>query len=177
MSSPEILEHNAYKRHKYDLEIGVHKKNEDSRDQRILHWWDSFSKGIIGISTIGASICFSVIFSDLPDPVAIRQVHDTAFSKKIHFDRETVRKFLSLSWLMFVLALGFAIIAQLKLRKSTSWGSGLKALEITLNCLVLAAFMFLSLAVAAFVPEVGIAGVAFLSFFAFTVICMWLGAI
>jgi hypothetical protein len=176
MTSPEILEQNAYGHQKYDLEIGAYEKS-DSRDDKVLRWWDSFSKGIIGVSTIGASICFSVIFSELPDPVAIRQIHDTAISKKITFDRETVRKFLSLSWLMFVLALGFAIISQLKLRKSTSWGSGLKALEITLNSLVLTAFIFLSLAVSAFVPEVGLAGVGFLSFFALTVISMWLGAI
>jgi hypothetical protein len=78
---------------------------------------------------------------------------------------------------MFVLALGFAIVSQLKLRKSTSWGPGLKFLEIVLNSLILSAFMFLSLAVAAFVPTVGLAGVGFMAFFAMMVICMWLGAI
>jgi hypothetical protein len=176
MSSPEIQEDGAYKRHKYDIEDGC-SQHEDARDAKILRWWDSFSKGIIGISTIGASICFSVIFSALPDPVEVRAVRNTSLDQKIHFDRETVRKLLSLSWLMFVLALGFAIISQLKLRKSTTWGSMLKFLEITLNSLVLAAFLCLSLAVAAFVPEVGLAGCGFIGFFSLTVICMWLGAV
>jgi hypothetical protein len=34
--------------------------------------------------------------------------------------------------------------------------------------------MFLSLSVAAYVPEVGFAGVGFISFFAMTVLSMWL---
>jgi hypothetical protein len=176
MSSPEIQEDSAYKHHKFDLEYG-NSKNEKTKDAKILRWWDSFSKGIIGISTIGASICFSVIFSALPDPVEVRAVRNSTLDQKIHFDRETVRKLLSLSWLMFVLALGFAIISQLKLRKSTTWGSMLKFLEITLNSLVLAAFLCLSLAVSAFVPEVGLAGCGFLGFFSLIVIFMWCGAV
>jgi hypothetical protein len=181
MTSPEISMSSGFK-HRPDVEVAtnMYEKSFDTAydtDTQVLKWWDSFAKGIIGISTIGASICFSVIFSDLPDPVASRSLRPSKLSSKIHFDKEAVRTLLSASWLLFVLALGFALVSQLKLRKSREWGAGLKGLELLLNGLVLGAFMCLSLAVAAFVPKVGIAGVGFISFFAFMVICMWLGAI
>jgi hypothetical protein len=153
-----------------DLEYG----HSNYTEQKALHWWDSFSKGIIGISTFGASICFSVILTELPDPIAIRNRSPSKLTAKVHFDREAVRKFLALSWLMFVLALGFAIVSQIKLQRSTGRGSGLHWLEITLNGLILSAFMFLSLSVAAYVPDVGFAGVGFISFFALVVVSMWL---
>jgi hypothetical protein len=166
--SPEFLVNN-HKR-PMDLESG----QPNYMEQKALHWWDSFSKGIIGISTFGASITFSVILTELPDPIAIRQLSPSKLTAKVHFDREAVRKFLSLSWLMFVLALGFAIVSQIKLQRSSAYGSGLRWLEITLNGLILSAFMFLSLSVAAYVPEVGFAGVGFISFFALVVVTMWL---
>jgi hypothetical protein len=146
----------------------THTKHSDAKS-----WWDSFSKGIIGISTFGASISFSVIVTDLPDPIAIRESTPTKLGSKIHFDKETVRKFLSLAWLMFLLALGFALISQLKLRRSNGMGGSLQFLGLVLNGLILSAFMFLSLAVAAYVPEVGIAGVSGIAFFALVVLGMW----
>jgi hypothetical protein len=171
--TPEILGHipTPTPFHKsIDLESG----NSSFMNQKALHWWDSFSKGIIGISTFGASICFSVIMTELPDPVPIRQASPSKLTEKVHFGKEAVRKFLSLSWLMFVLALGFAIISQIKLQRSREYGSGLRWLEITLNGLILSAFMFLSLSVSAYVPEVGFVGVGFISFFALVLIIMWL---
>jgi hypothetical protein len=172
MSSPEFQEYGNTGGLKgpMDLEHG----RSDFTERKALHWWDSFSKGIIGISTFGASITFSVILTDLPDPVAIRKLSPSKLSSKVHFDRESVRKFLSFSWLMFVLALGFAIVSQIKLQRSSTYGSGLHWLEITLNGLILSAFMFLSLSVAAYVPDVGFAGVGFVAFFALVVIIMWL---
>ena len=74
---------------------------------------------------------------------------------------------------MFVLALGFAIVSQLLLRKASGYGKGLKLLEVVLNSLILGAFMFLALAIAAYVPEVGWAGVGFISFFAALVTVLW----
>jgi hypothetical protein len=172
MSSPEFQEYGTSGVFKgpVDLERG----RSDYAEHKALHWWDSFSKGIIGISTFGASITFSVILNDLPDPVAVRQLSPSKLSAKVHFGRENVRKFLSLSWLMFVLALGFAIVSQIKLQRSSTYGSGLRWLEITLNGLILSAFMFLSLSVAAYVPDVGFAGVGFIAFFALVVVCMWM---
>jgi hypothetical protein len=172
MSSPEFTQYgnSGVFKEPVDLERG----HSTYTQHKALHWWDSFSKGIIGISTFGASITFSVILTDLPDPVAIRALSPSKVADKVHFGTEAVRKFLSLSWLMFVLALGFAIVSQIKLQHSSTYGSGLRWLEITLNGLILSAFMFLSLSVAAYVPEVGFAGVGFISFFAMTVLSMWL---
>jgi hypothetical protein len=173
--APVTYTKNSYGDHP-GLEAGViyNTSNSSPVFESARGWWDSFSKGIIGISTFGASICFSVIVTDLPDPVAIRQASPTRFSGHIHFDRETVRKFLAIAWLNFLLALGFSLISQLKLRTSNGLGGTLRLLGLILNCLILAAFMMLSLAVSAYVPEVGIAGVAFLSFFAMMVIGMWI---
>jgi hypothetical protein len=154
------------------LESGlIYSPNQSTSNAR--SWWDSFSKGVIGISTFGASISFSVIVTDLPDPVAIRAASTSSLAAKITFEKETVRKFLSLAWLMFLLALGFALISQLKLRKSDGTGGSLKFLGLILNGLILSAFMFLSLSVAAYVPEVGMAGVGFLSWFGLMILGMW----
>jgi hypothetical protein len=174
MPSPEFQEYSNSGAFKgpMDLEHG----RSDYAEHKALHWWDSFSKGIIGISTFGASITFSVILTDLPDPVAVRQLSPSKLSSKVHFGREDVRKFLSLSWLMFVLGLGFAIVSQIKLQRSSTYGTGLHWFEITLNGLILSAFMFLSLSVSAYVPEVGFAGVGFIAFFALVVLCMWMKA-
>jgi len=139
-------------------------------------WYDSFAKGIIGLTTFGASITFSVVLSDLPDPVPIRTHAGTKLAQKIKWDKEMVRRFLSIAWLMFVLALGFAIISLVQLKKKMTISSGMKLLEILLELLVLSAFMFLALAVSAYVPEVGIAGVGFIAFFALMVLSMWLGS-
>jgi hypothetical protein len=108
--------------------------------------------------------------------VAIRSQLSSKISRKTRFTREDVRKFLAIAWLMFVAALGFALISQLLVRRSRGYGKALKFLEIVLYALILAAFMCLSLAVAAFVPEVGFAGVGFISFFALMVSTVWLGA-
>jgi hypothetical protein len=146
-----------------------------SESSNYKSFWDSFSKGCIGISTFGASICFTVIVMDLPDPVEIRKSSPSRLAKKIHFGRETVREFMAIAWLMFLLTLGFALISQMKLRKSlTGQGVSLRVLGLVLNGLIISAFMFLSLAVAAYVPDVGMAGVGFLSFFALMIISMWM---
>jgi hypothetical protein len=171
---PELLTFDHYST-PYQAENG-YKHNHDSskgEGEKVLSWWDSFSKAVIGISTFGASITFSVILSSLPDPVDIRSTSTSKISRNTKFGRETVRKFLSISWLMFVLALGFAIVSQLMLRKASGYGKGLKLLQVVLNWLILGAFMFLSLAVAAYVPEVGWVGVGFISFFALLVSVLW----
>src|ERR1700753_1822673 len=95
-----------------------------SRDEAALSWWDGFSKGVIGISTFGASIAFSVIVSNLPDPAEVRALSSSAFTKKTHFSREEGREFLAIAWVMFVLALGFALVSQLLLRRSRGYGNG-----------------------------------------------------
>lgn len=53
----------------------------------------------------------------------------------------------------------------------------MKALEIILIGLIIAAFMFLALGVTAYVPDVGITACAFLAAFAVVVFCMWVGAL
>jgi hypothetical protein len=156
--------------------IPGHMVSAMSLEDKQFSWYDSFAKGIVGLTTFGASITFSVILSDLPDPVPIRAHSSSKVSRKVTWEKETVRQFLSIAWLMFVLALGFAIISLVQLKKKMEVGRGMKLLEILLELLVLSAFMFLALAVAAYVPEVGFAGVGFISFFTFMVLCMWVGS-
>ncbi|KAF2667395.1 hypothetical protein BT63DRAFT_291143 [Microthyrium microscopicum] len=167
--SPEIQIDNPYP------SIFTQSRNYKRQEDNLYDWYQSFAKGIIGLSTFGASITFSVILSNLPDPITIRAKQSSKLFKKIKFNEEAVRQFLSIAWLMFVLALGFAIISLVQLKKHSTIGSGMKVLEIVLQWLVLAAFMFLSLAVAAYTPDVGMAGVGFISLFALMVLGMGCG--
>ena len=171
-TSPEIQHNNGYRKNA----LNPSQTYDISPADALYAWWDSFAKGIIGLTTLGASITFSVILSELPDPIAIRSTHPSKLSRKIAFDKETVRKFLSVAWLMFVLALGLAMVSLVQLKKKRRAGDGMKVLELVLEWLVLAAFMFLALAVSAYVPEVGVAGVAFIAFFALLAFTMWLGS-
>jgi hypothetical protein len=175
-TSPEIT-------HPHDIQkddMRYHANHLMTPNNESVTWWDSFAKGIIALTTLGASITFSVILSNLPDPAAVRSDASRSFrpsrvASAVRFDREHVRRFLAVAWLMFVLALGLAMFSLARLKKSRSVGRGTWLLELVLEWLVLAAFMFLALAVCAYVPEVGIAAVAFIAFFAVVAFAMWLG--
>jgi hypothetical protein len=55
-------------------------------------FFEGFFPSVIAISTLGASITFTVIVSSLPEP-------------KQTFAEETVRTFLAIAWLLFILGL------------------------------------------------------------------------
>jgi hypothetical protein len=129
--------------------------------------FQGFLSFIIGISIFGASI-FTVIISEIANPGDL--------SEAPRFTRETVRTFLGISWLLFVLALGvvalsMSLLAYQQEHKNTGingpwryrWERlGLLASAL-IQLLVIAAFLFLSLVLVAYTEVVGWVAVAFTS--------------
>ena len=157
----------------------------------IMEWWERYLAAVIGISTFGGSITFSVIVSPIADPARLNPENAEALTPT-RFDRETVRHFLAISWAIFICEMGIcSVLATLmhfhrdkfvnrflpdfpgpalrslvvmgSLRVSTRWF--LLACALLINCLMVAAFMFLSLAVVAYVGVAGWMGVLFSTVF------------
>jgi MFS family permease len=120
--------------------------------------FQTFISFIVGVSIFGAST-FAIIAGQIQDP---RQLSPTA-----RFDMQTVRIFLALAWLYFIIALGVAgfssSILTLKQEKHSvltedwhrRWKKFSLAASIFLQSLVIGAFWFLSLALIAYVEVVG----------------------
>lgn len=129
--------------------------------------FESFISFIVGIAIFGAST-FAVLASEIADPAVL--------TKRPRFGRETARTFIALGWLFFVLAFavaGFSMSvltaqreragADSETRWESKWeGWGLTASAV-LYLLVIGGFLFLSLAVVAYVEVVGWIAVAFAS--------------
>src|SRR2546430_1804302 len=73
--------------------------NPVRRGETVVKFFDSFFPSIIGISTLGASLTFTVIIPEPPTP-------------KQTFSIEDVRLFLAVAWVLFILALAFAIFCR-----------------------------------------------------------------
>lgn len=126
--------------------------------------FEGFLSFVIGISIFGASL-FTVIVSEIANPSDI--------SENPRFTRETVRTFLSIGWLLFVLALGvvalsMSFLAYQREHPNTgiegAWKSrwerlGLLASSL-IQLLVITAFLFLSLVLVAYTEAVGWVAVA-----------------
>jgi hypothetical protein len=137
-------------------------------DERVIKSFEGFLSFTVGISIFGASI-FTVIVSEIADP--------TGLSANARFGLKTVRAFLAISWLLFVLALGiggFSMSVLAYARENTSatgsdverireWEPlGLLASSI-IQALIIGAFLFLSLVVVAYTGAVGWVAVALTS--------------
>ena len=99
---------------------------------------------ISSVSTLGASVTFILIAVDLKDPAEISKTH--------YFDLSTVRIFLAVSWLLFMIALGFSFFLAgiIKDREeNTMWGRLDAVASGSLYVLVLSAVLFMGLVVAA----------------------------
>ncbi|KAK0732247.1 hypothetical protein B0H67DRAFT_640541 [Lasiosphaeris hirsuta] len=139
-------------------------------------WLSEYLNAILGIAILGGQITFTVIVSDISDPP-----DTSAFSK------DTVRFFIALSWLFFTSSLGLAVLTKVLVASGPLSSSGgpiigparrafvaiYSLLTFLLNLLPIAAFMLLALAVAAYVPGVGWAGVALTGFFGILVLFLW----
>src|SRR5450755_947014 len=68
--------------------------------ESVSAWFTGLFTTVIGISTLGASITFNYVIGVVSSPV-----HDSYFSA------EEVQLFLSISWLLFLLALASASLA------------------------------------------------------------------
>lgn len=175
--------------------------HEPTKAEKVLTWWNTFTKAFVGISIFGASITFSIILSNFADP-ALPDPSKPNLEKHVPFPLETVRVFLAVSWLLFVMVLGFASVTgmllidpylqdrfghqddvkkamerRLKLpifEAEMTLATGLGLLSLALEGLTIAAFLFLSLAVASYVPVVGWIGVGFISCMAAVVLYLWI---
>lgn len=162
--------------------------NVSKRVEKVLTWWDTFIKAFVGISTLGASITFNLILSDIANPSTV--------VRNARFSSGTVRIYLAISWLLFVMVLGVSTISgrllldpltgqqdegrkldreavmqkKVIILSLTTW---LDLFSLVVEGLTITAFMFLSLAVAAYVPVVGWIGVAFVSPVAIVVLLLW----
>ena len=150
-------------------------------------WVDGYLKGIIGISVFGGQITFTVLVSDIADPAdVVRSVPanaDPAFTPT--FPRETVRTFIGISWLLFIISLGISVVLKMLLsdRNEREWlvqklGARdfrrlYSVVTFILNTLSVAPFLFLSLATAAYLPVVGWIGTAFVSLLTVVVGIAW----
>lgn len=120
--------------------------------ERLDGYFDRFFTNIAAVSTLGSSITFALIVSQLQDPLS------GVASKKI-FDLSTVRILIATSWLSFTttLILSFFLSGMLKWwrsRPNSSANDGFWVLGL-LYVLMGGAFFCLSLAVAAYVEVVG----------------------
>ena len=148
------------------------------RGERFWDWFvDGYLKGIIGISILGGQITFTVLVSDIADPAEI--VRSPTFPK------ETVRNFIGISWLLFVVLLGISVFLAILLadRRERDWllrtlgprrfRSVYSAVTFFLNILSVAPFLFLALAITAYLPVVGWIGTAFVSILTVVVGVTW----
>jgi hypothetical protein len=130
-------------------------------------FFEGFFPSVVAISTLGASITFTVIISSLPEP-------------KQTFAEESVRIFLAIAWLLFILGLALGtflgsvmIFHRDGVRKGFELDSqstrirwwGIMAILVLLM-IIIGSFLFLSLVVAAYVKVVGWIAVGCTSAFA-----------
>jgi hypothetical protein len=161
---------------------------EQARDtaERVLNWLDGYLKAVIAISVFGGQITFTVIVSEIADPAAPSPTSTDAQTNRL-FGMETVRMFVALSWLFFMVELGIAALVKILLMDETMKSAArtyfahrkrnflyiYSGITFLLNGLPLVAFLFLALAVAAYVPVVGWIGVGLISLFALVVFVLW----
>jgi hypothetical protein len=114
--------------------------------------FDPFFTNIGAVATLGTSISFALIVSQLQDPLA-------GVAAKRMFDLSTVRIFIAVGWLLFTitLVLSFLLSASLKWWMARPNSSATAGYCVTglLYLLMAGAFLCLSLAVAAYVDAVG----------------------
>ncbi|EHK25532.1 uncharacterized protein TRIVIDRAFT_62208 [Trichoderma virens Gv29-8] len=104
-----------------------------------------FCTNVGAISTLGSSVTFALIVSQLQDPTEVSKAH--------HFDLSTVRIFISISWLLFTITLVLSIfLGVLDAHGRLSDDSIRKYLALIIIYLLnIGAFTFLALTVAAYV--------------------------
>jgi hypothetical protein len=132
------------------------RKLSPEQGQTRLSFYEGLFKIVLGVTTFGASITFSLILNELRAP-------------NYYFSPSTVQIFLASSWLCFILALSAACIMTSFLnfygdQIREQWGSAREqrkwlwigaASSFILGGLIFGAFVFLSLSVMAYVKIVG----------------------
>jgi hypothetical protein len=143
---------------------------------------------ILAIGTLGASITFNYVLSNA-SPVDGSNTLDTPSGNtgRVIFSAATVQLFLSVSWLLFLLALAFAslgstLLTFFKKHWVRDWdGEHGRTSQVTVQWyaviasalmggLVIAAFALLCLVVVAYSPAVGWIALGFTGFFGFIIV-------
>jgi hypothetical protein len=133
--------------------------NRTDRGEIVIKSFEGFLSFVIGVSIFGAST-FTVVVSQIADP--------SSLYAKPRFTAETVRTFLAISWLLFILALGIVGFSMsvvtfqrehAKLGQEGEWikrwkGVGLLVSSV-IELLIVVAFIFLSLVIVAYAEAVG----------------------
>jgi succinate dehydrogenase hydrophobic anchor subunit len=145
----------------------------------ITKFHENLFKGTLAISTLGASITFQVVIQQIA-PEEDKSIHHT-------FRRKTTRNFLAIAWLLFVVALGVASLAAIMLalnqdrfrdeeenRHRETYEKVAAGTSGLLLFVMLAAFLFCSLAVTSYCEGAGWAGVALSAVFMVLSFCIWL---
>jgi hypothetical protein len=160
-----------------------HPSPTPTEGERVIKWFESFISATIAISILGVTITFTTLVSQLQDPSALDASNASTLTPT-SFDRETVRLFIAISWLLFVVALGLATCLSLVLnaaRREIETALTANALvPVTAHLISLAlqgclfgAFLFFSLTVAAYCRAVGFTAVGLTASFALAAFVVW----
>jgi hypothetical protein len=131
-------------------------------------WFKAFFQIVIALSTLGASVTFNYILSEVKDP-------------KFLWSKPQIQVYLSISWLLFLLALAFASLASTLLNffqghAVRDWDGENRQRKrvlqyyVAVTCLVLyglviAAFVVMGLVVVAYSFVVGWVAIGFTAIF------------
>lgn len=139
-----------------------HSARNDDVDT-LITYFQGYFKIIIGVTTFGGSVTFSIILADLPSESNIPPT--------------IVRDFVAISWLLFIVGLAEACIFTALLNfygkhirtewgvseNHTKWAWLATVVSTVLSFPLMGAFIFMSLAVMAFTKRVGISGLVITS--------------
>jgi hypothetical protein len=131
-----------------------------------LDSWERYFNGMITIAIFGGQITFTVVLSDIYDP---HNVSGSKYPPTLKIDKEKVRLFVALAFIFFTVTLSAAATGKIILANPTTKIRILRSLEdkkywplkwfsIAACCIdyfPMLAFLFLGLAVSAYVPGVG----------------------
>lgn len=150
----------------------AHNTISDQPGAKVAAWLNSLFTVIVALGTFGTSVTFSYVVSGIRAPV----VH-------ARFSTVEFEVFISLSWLLFLLALAFAtlfstLLAFYNEQAIADWQNPDRAKRLLIQWtatittailygLVIAAFIFLSLVITAYSPTVGWVACGFTTAFGF----------
>jgi hypothetical protein len=140
------------------------KPSADIDTQETIKSFEGFLSFVLSLSIFGAST-FAIVVSEIANPSEV--------SPDARFTRETVRSFLGIAWLLFIVALGIVAVSMSLLaykrehptagfestRKQKWERLGLVASSL-IQVSVITAFLFLSLVLVAYTEAVGWVAVA-----------------
>ena len=156
----------------------------DSMPKTVYNWWLQYLTGLIGVSTLGASITFGVLTTSNTEPDALSG----------RFGSDTVRTFLAIAFLLFLSAIGCANLLFYLLfyheienfkdnkvfkRELSKWllkahfDKFLHFCNLMITSVMLTAFIMLALVIVAYTGTVGWITLAVVCVYAVIFIVLW----